>query len=399
MSTWAAISGLGTSDDRVTSLFDTRTFGCDDPEGVAYDPQGDRLFIADGLGSEIWEVRAGPNRRFEGSGDDVIRHFDATALGLYDPETVEYNPDKGTLYVVDKDAVCMELSTDGAVLNTLDLSAGHLRSPAGMCYAPSSNNPSRRSLYVVCRGTDNDSDPRENDGTLFEYDLGPGPSGGGGPTPPSGGNTSSIRVAAGSDDAEESSSGSVTLTSGDLELVYDGTCRGWDCASRTWPSRAGRPSPAPTFSSPPTSSTARRPRSRFRATPPTTPVRSPRELQRLLRPRTAASVAWAPPAWTTVGDAGAAQRTPNLATVVQEIVNRPGWASGNCAGVRDHGQRSPRGGRLRGRRQQGAAPHDRGRARPNQAPWSMPVPIRRSRCRPRRCSTGRCRMTACRTGS
>jgi hypothetical protein len=31
-----------------------------------------------------------------------------------------------------------------------------------------------------------------------------------------------------------------------------------------------------------------------------------------------------------VGQAGLAQRTPNLSAVVQEIVNRPGWASGKA---------------------------------------------------------------------
>ena len=47
------------------------------------------------------------------------------------------------------------------------------------------------------------------------------------------------------------------------------------------------------------------------------------------RPTTTASVPWNPPAWNTVGAHGADQRTPSLATVVQEIVNRAGWASGN----------------------------------------------------------------------
>jgi hypothetical protein len=47
------------------------------------------------------------------------------------------------------------------------------------------------------------------------------------------------------------------------------------------------------------------------------------------RARTTSAVAWSPPAWTTIGQAGAGQRTPNLAPIVQEIVNRPGWASGN----------------------------------------------------------------------
>ncbi len=48
------------------------------------------------------------------------------------------------------------------------------------------------------------------------------------------------------------------------------------------------------------------------------------------RAKTTASVAWAPPAWTSVGAAGAAQRTPDLASVIQEIVNRPGWSSCNA---------------------------------------------------------------------
>ena len=47
------------------------------------------------------------------------------------------------------------------------------------------------------------------------------------------------------------------------------------------------------------------------------------------RPRTTARATWQPPAWNTVGEAGSAQRTTNLAAVVQEVVNRSGWNSGN----------------------------------------------------------------------
>jgi hypothetical protein len=48
------------------------------------------------------------------------------------------------------------------------------------------------------------------------------------------------------------------------------------------------------------------------------------------RPRTAAAVAWSPPAWPSTGAAGAEQRTPDLAAIVQEIVDRPGWAEGGA---------------------------------------------------------------------
>jgi hypothetical protein len=41
-------------------------------------------------------------------------------------------------------------------------------------------------------------------------------------------------------------------------------------------------------------------------------------------------VAWVPPAWNTVGAEGADQRTPDLRTLVQAVVSRTGWASGNA---------------------------------------------------------------------
>ena len=48
------------------------------------------------------------------------------------------------------------------------------------------------------------------------------------------------------------------------------------------------------------------------------------------RPRTAASVAWTPPTWPTIQVHGPAQQTPNLATIVQQLVNRTNWKSGNA---------------------------------------------------------------------
>jgi hypothetical protein len=48
------------------------------------------------------------------------------------------------------------------------------------------------------------------------------------------------------------------------------------------------------------------------------------------RPVTTAFVGWSAPAWPTVGTAGADQRTPDLRAVLQEVVNRSGWSSGNA---------------------------------------------------------------------
>ena len=48
------------------------------------------------------------------------------------------------------------------------------------------------------------------------------------------------------------------------------------------------------------------------------------------RARTVASAQWSPVAWTTGGAVGPDQRTPGLAAVIQEIVNRSGWVRGNA---------------------------------------------------------------------
>lgn len=47
------------------------------------------------------------------------------------------------------------------------------------------------------------------------------------------------------------------------------------------------------------------------------------------RAKTTANVSWTPPLWTS-NAAGAGQRTPDLSAIVQEIVDRAGWAAGNA---------------------------------------------------------------------
>ncbi len=48
------------------------------------------------------------------------------------------------------------------------------------------------------------------------------------------------------------------------------------------------------------------------------------------RANTTATVDWNIPDWVSVSDEGPAQETPNLGPIVQEIVNRAGWVSGNA---------------------------------------------------------------------
>ncbi len=45
--------------------------------------------------------------------------------------------------------------------------------------------------------------------------------------------------------------------------------------------------------------------------------------------KTSATVNWSPPAWTTEGASGLDQRTPDLSSILQEIVDRPGYSQNN----------------------------------------------------------------------
>ncbi len=46
------------------------------------------------------------------------------------------------------------------------------------------------------------------------------------------------------------------------------------------------------------------------------------------RPRTVASESWSPADWDTEGEAGADQQTVDISSIIQEIVNQPGWSPG-----------------------------------------------------------------------
>jgi hypothetical protein len=51
------------------------------------------------------------------------------------------------------------------------------------------------------------------------------------------------------------------------------------------------------------------------------------------RIKTGAVAAWTPEPWNTIGEAGSDQKTPNIAPVIQEIINQAGWLSGNSLAI------------------------------------------------------------------
>ena len=146
-----------------------------------------------------------------------------------------------------------------------------------------------------------------------------------------GGATLDIRVKSSSDDAEESSSGSVNLSSSDLELVFDTSNQqvGMRFTGVSIPRGASITNAYIQFKVDETGSGAISLTIRAQAGD-NAPTFTTASRNISARAKTTAAVPWTPPAWPTVGLAGPDQRTPNIAAVLQEVVNRTGWASGNA---------------------------------------------------------------------
>ena len=138
------------------------------------------------------------------------------------------------------------------------------------------------------------------------------------------------RVAMAADDAEELASGVISSQTGWIELVQDGSPQtvGLRFTGVTVPHGATITAAWLQFSSAGIQNVATNLLVRAQAADNPAPFASTFG-NISSRPRTAAGTAWQPPAWTMIGQAGAAQRTPSLSAVLQEVVNRPGWSSGS----------------------------------------------------------------------
>ncbi|HIK33558.1 MAG TPA: hypothetical protein IGS31_19730 [Oscillatoriales cyanobacterium M4454_W2019_049] len=151
----------GNADDRVVNPLNTQAFGSGDAEGVAFASDRNTLFISDGVNNQIYQVTPTGT---------IVSQFDTASLGVSDPEGIAYNPDLGTLYIVGKPATSIaEVTVDGTLVRTINISAANPRKPAGLAYGPSSRDPNGKSLYISDRGVDNNTDPNENDGKVYEF--------------------------------------------------------------------------------------------------------------------------------------------------------------------------------------------------------------------------------------
>jgi sugar lactone lactonase YvrE len=160
----------GTTDDSMTSI-STVPYGSHDPEGVEFDPGSGHLFICDGSGKEVYDID--PVNGVFSDGNDVVAHFDVGKYGIRNCEGIGGDPQRRTLLVTDDyERKIFEFTRSGRLLRTITIPVTYTNLwLAGVTVAPTSNpndSPSAMSYWVVDRHVDNNADPKENDGRIYE---------------------------------------------------------------------------------------------------------------------------------------------------------------------------------------------------------------------------------------
>jgi VCBS repeat-containing protein len=359
--------GVPPAGDDVVTSFDTEVHGLTDPEGIAYDADPDHLYIAGKPRHLIFQIT---------TTGMLARTIDITAANPDKPAGLARAPSSVTpgemnLYAVDRrvDNGSDPNENDGQLYEfSFPPFSGNIQ-PMATITGPANWSTYTEGDPVTFTGTAMDAEDGDLTASLTWTSSRDGTIGSGGSFTTSGlslgthtitadvtdsgglQSTDAISVvvvpagvlvleargSASSDDAEESnSSGSVGLTSSDLELVRNQTV-GMRFNTVTIPAGATIYNAYIQFQADETGSLATSLTLQAEATD-NAETFSGTAWNISSRNRTAASVSWVPVQWTTVGDAGIDQRTPDISSLIQEIVSRPGWSSGNSLAIIVTGQ-------------------------------------------------------------
>jgi sugar lactone lactonase YvrE len=175
---------LGTGDDTVRKLVNTLRYGSGDAEGVTWHSRRgklDMLIWTDAGTTKIYELKRGRDHRF-GTKDDVMKRQFATSTftgpgdrHFADPNGVYFDRKTGHLFTVDsKKHFVLETTLAGAFVQTINMLFCRddpvCRGFSDLVFAPGTDGSPRR-LFLTDRGVDNDVDPNENDGRLYQVEL------------------------------------------------------------------------------------------------------------------------------------------------------------------------------------------------------------------------------------
>jgi len=157
---------FGTRDDAVITVLHTHRFGSFDPEGLAW--RGGRvpmLIVSDSTNRRVYKIRRGKDRRF-GTRDDIVQSFGTHKYGFTTAEDVAIRG-KHLFIISSRQEYILETTMKGGLVQKIDISGLGIRSASGIAFAPGTDG-GRSRLYLTASGVDNNVNPNENDGRLFE---------------------------------------------------------------------------------------------------------------------------------------------------------------------------------------------------------------------------------------
>jgi hypothetical protein len=355
---------FGTSDDEISSC-DVASHGLDDPEGIVYEESSRSIYLVGNPEDVALQMTPWCSlmRSIDISAANAVRPAGATMA----PSSVD--PGDVTLWIADRgedndpypdenDGMIYELSlppltpgnappvalagpdqallfpeaallegivSDDGIPSPSSLSSSWAqRTGPGVVVFGDSSLPVTRANFPLpgtyeLRLTSDDGELRATDEVEVHV------------FPSDGSTVLEVRVEDGADDAEEGEQGVVDRKSGDLELVYDHEAQivGTRFNSVEIPRGANILAASVQFQADEIGSPATHLSIQGEAADSAAPF-----LEVIgdisSRSRTAAEVPWSPAPWLVLGEAGADQRTPDVRSIVQEIVDRPGWSSGNA---------------------------------------------------------------------
>jgi hypothetical protein len=154
---------FGTADDGGRTFFRATVFGNTDPEDVAFDFHRNELWIAGGLSNIITRVNPGADNNFATTGDNVAKNFTIPQLDAVNPPSPEgmaYDPVRQSIYILDGESrMVFEYARNGAELNRIDLNALDVQSPGGITLDPQVTGANARTFYIADRGLDPNGSP------------------------------------------------------------------------------------------------------------------------------------------------------------------------------------------------------------------------------------------------
>jgi hypothetical protein len=362
---------FGDAGDRVTH-FDLAVHGVKDCEGIAVDYGRDTLLAVDPYARRVYELtRSGSLVRIIDM--TTIAGSDVALASIVEAPTSNPNDHPAALsyWVTDRhvdngenpnenDGRLFEMGIPGGSLppdappsvSLTQPSAGATLTGAVTVAAAASDDLGVASVRFRVDGTDIGTDTNGGDGWSVSWDTRSAANGGHSLTAvatDTSGNTSAaapvsvtvanavqstiaVPVRAGADDADQLQDGNVHLTTGDLELGHDhdiATTTGLRFTGLGIPRGARIVRASVQFTADELDRAAATDVIRAQAAD-NPPAFTNATGNVSARPATAAAATWSVPTWTVFEEAGAAQRTADLSAVVQEVVDRPGWASGNA---------------------------------------------------------------------